>query len=250
MGQKAEPAALVTLDRGNTTLDVMRWGPTPQRWRLRPDDLQGLREVLHRTPAGVVGCTAVPDGLGPATAVAREFRLRLLQAGPDLPCPMPLRYREPATLGIDRWVAALAAYGLHGEAVVVDCGTAVTVDVVTSAGEFVGGAIAPGLAAMARGLAATAPSLPSPDLGIAIDGVPTTSEDAVRTGCVVGFVGAVERLVGDLERSAGLRAATYVLTGGDAPRCLALSRLSFCHEPALIHQGLRELWRRAYPDGS
>jgi pantothenate kinase type III len=88
-----------------------------------------------RVPSCQTGSTRFATLLVPA-------RIPLLQAGIDLPCPLPLAYETPHTLGADRWVTALAAHRRHGRAVVVDCGSATTVNLVEADGTFHGGAIA------------------------------------------------------------------------------------------------------------
>lgn len=234
---------LLTLDRGNTTLDCMvhEAGGTSRRRRMAPDDVQALAAFLAGgdRPVAAVGATVVPGGLDAAAQVLESAGIGLLRAGGDLSCPLHLRY-EPDELGVDRWVAALAAHEEFGAAVVVDCGTAVTVDLVDRRGTFLGGAIAPGLPALAAGLVARAPGLPPPDADADAAAVPPTgTRAAVTLGVVIGFVGAVERLVEAQEAAAGLSGkCTRVLTGGDAPVLLRHTRISFAHVPDLVHRGL------------
>ena len=164
---------VLTIDRGNSTLDCQRIeGGATTRRRLSPDDAAGLEALLDPPPAAAVACTVIPDGLRCASAVLAEHDVRLMVAGLDLPCPLDLRYPNPETLGPDRWLAAWAAYREFGASVVVDCGTAVTVDIVTGTGVFLGGAIAPGAATLARGLSDAVPSLPTPDPARPVSGVP------------------------------------------------------------------------------
>lgn len=198
--------------------------------------------MLDPPPAVAVACTVIPDGLRCASAVLAEHDVRLIVAGLDLPCPLDLRYPNPETLGPDRWLAAWAAYREFGASVVVDCGTAVTVDIVTGTGVFLGGAIAPGAATLARGLSDAVPSLPTPDPARPVSGVPVTSVDAVGAGVRLGFCGAVERLVLDLEQAGGVEGAARVLTGGEAEVYLSYGRLAFVHVPDLVHRGLAALW--------
>ena len=171
------------------------------------------------------------------TAACAAERIPLAWAGQDLPCPLPLAYDTPATLGADRWLGALAAHRRFGRAIVVDCGTATTVNLVDADGTFRGGPIGPGLRALAAGMAALTPALPAPDL----DGAPAmpsrSSASAVTTGVVLGYCGLVERLVADA--IAVSRGSVQVLvTGGNAERLLRHSRLQMRHEPDPVHQGL------------
>ena len=204
--------------------------------------MAGVAALLQPRPLVAVACTVLPDGLRAVAAVLAEHEVPLLIAGQDLACPLELRYPDPSTLGPDRWVAAWAAHRQFGACVVVDCGTALTVDVVTEAGAFLGGAIAPGAGTSARGLSAAVPSLPAPDPSRALAGVPVTSTDAVGAGVSWGFCGAVERLVQEIERAGDVRGATRVLTGGEAEDYLRHGRLEFEHVPDLVHRGLAALW--------
>ena len=234
---------LLTLDRGNSSLDAMLHSDPPERRRFDPDDADGAF-CWSAAPTRVVGLSVVPGGLDSCAALAQARGLDLQVAGRDLRCPLRLAYPEPERLGVDRWVGAVAAREQFGTAVVVDCGTALTINLVTADGVFHGGAIAPGPHTMARSLATEAPALPAVDLrGDA--GLPaTSSESAVNAGVVVGFCSMVDGLVDACLEAAGLPAAEVVLTGGGAfvyQRCGARP----CHfEPDLIHQGLRWLAAR------
>jgi pantothenate kinase type III len=237
--------AILTLDRGNSTLDCMVWGETARRTRLEPGDEAGLRRFLGgRCPPRAVGLTVVEGGLAPAQAVLEELGTQLRLAGADLEVPLRVIYQDPETLGIDRLVGALAAHLRYGRGVVVDLGTAVTVNLVRD-GVFLGGAIAPGPTAMAQGLAASAPALPKVDLAAEVRLPAESSADAVNAGVLVGFCGLVEGLVTAVASAGGLGDAPHLLTGGQAGLYLETSGpgrgLHWEYVPDLVHQGLRWL---------
>lgn len=231
---------LLTLDRGNTSLDVMLHSEPAQRWRVPASDPVVLLDAiaaLPNVPSRAVGSTVVEGGLDAVAQLLRRRGVVVEFAGRDIPCPLPLAYPNPATLGTDRWLVALAAWRLRGAAIVVQCGTAITADAVDTQGRFLGGAIAPGLQAMARGLAASAPRLPV-FTGHADVGVPAvTSEACVEAGVGLAFCGTIERLVHDLQRV--LPEAPRLITGGDAPTYLRRGRIALTHVADLLHQGLR-----------
>jgi type III pantothenate kinase len=256
---------VLTLDRGNSTLDCMVWGERPRRTRLDPQDMDGLRRFLGADrPLRVVGVTVVEGGLEPVRETLQEYGARLLLAGPELPVPLRVAYPDPGTLGADRLVGALAAHVRHGAAVVVDCGTALTVNLVQD-GAFLGGAIAPGPTAMARGLAAGAPALPVVDLSAEVRLPATSSADAVNAGVRLGFCALLDGLVAAVAAAGNLTAAPHLLTGGQAQLYLDSCReagqkagphvggegeagnLDFEHVPDLVHQGLRWLATDAWP---
>lgn len=232
------PVQLLTLDRGNSTLDAMLHGPSGRRQRLDPADPTALAAFLAgEAPAAAVGVSVVPDGLAQAATelAARGIQLRLV--GRDLQCPLPLDYQTPATLGADRWLGALAAHRAFGAAITVDCGSATTVNLITQDGVFRGGAIAPGLRAMQAGMAARTPHLPPVDAAMAGEVPARSSQAAVSHGVLVGWCGAIERLVADLFAVVD-PPCTVVLTGGDAQSYQAHGRLACEWVPDLVHRGL------------
>lgn len=230
---------LLTLDRGNTTLDVMLHGPSPRRMRLVDD--AGLSRFLgDLRPDRAVAVSVVPGGLDPALAVLCAAKVPVALAGVDLSCPLRLDYATPATLGPDRWLSALAAHRRFGRAVVVDCGSATTVNLVEEDGSFRGGSIAPGLRAIVEGMAAVTPRLPRAEPTRAIGMPPRSTADAVNTGALLAFCGGVERLVAETVAAAS-GPCTVVITGGHAEDYLLRGRLRPRVEPALVHDGLRML---------
>ena len=235
--------SILTLDLGNSTLDAMWHSEPPLRKRLESGDEAGLREFAAGRRAHVAAAVSVVGvgGLTVAERLLAETGCPLLIAGQQLPCPLTIAYREPERLGPDRWVGAYAAWKLYGPAVVVDCGSAVTVDFVDREGVFRGGLIAPGAQAMARGLAAQAPGLPVADLEVAPEIPALSPEAAVSVGVQLGFRAMVDGLAVLLRESLGSAGATLVLTGGGAPAYLAGSGLEYRHHGDLIHQGLRWL---------
>jgi pantothenate kinase type III len=239
---------LLTADCGNTTVDCLRHGDGT---RARADASDPALAALRPLFTGIDRCVAVsvaPAALQRLRGVLRERDIALQIAGVDLPCPLRLDYETPATLGADRWVGALAAHRAFGRAIVVDCGSATTVNLVDADGTFRGGAIAPGLRAFVAGMAAATPALPAADLDAAPELPPRSTHTAVATGVVLGYCGLVERLVAAM--LAVSRGSTHVvLTGGNAERLQRHARLRAEFVPDLVHRGLRALaeaatWKR------
>lgn len=136
----------------------------------------------------------------------------------DLALPFRLNYPAPASIGADR-IANLATASGWAPVIVVDAGTAVTVDALDAAGVFHGGLIAPGLQTMAHALATHAALLPEIDLGLektlpAVPGIST--QDAMKAGLIHGFVGSVSRLVDVTLAGIGSERPALLGTGGDA----------------------------------
>ena len=230
---------LLTVARGNSTLDCFRHedGARVRLDAAQPDRARLAAFLRERALVRCVACSVVPNGLQVVAALLPAVPLQ--QAGIDLPCPLPLAYETPHTLGADRWVTALAAHRRHGRAVVVDCGSATTVNLVEADGTFHGGAIAPGLRAFTAGLAAATPALPVPRLDSTPSVPSRSSQDAVDTGVLLGYCGLVERLAAARSVSAG--PAHVVVTGGNSERLRRFTRLRADYEPDLVHEGLRLL---------
>lgn len=237
-----EPCRLLTIDRGNSTLDCLRHDDGA---RLRLDgaapDLGALDRFVGSAPLRhCLASTVVRDGLAAVVDLLTARGTALHVAGVDVPCPLRLDYETPETLGSDRWLGALAAHRRHGRAIVVDCGSATTVNLVELDGTFRGGPIAPGLRAFAAGMAAVTPALPSPSMNAWVEMPPRSSRAAVEAGVLVGYAGLVERLVAAMAAVAR-GPVNVVSTGGNAAMMLRHSRLVASHENDLVHEGLRLL---------
>ena len=152
------------------------------------------------------------------------------------------RYRQPEQLGVDRWVALIGARGLTSSAAcVVDGGTAVTVDALSADGEFLGGAVFPGLRLLRDSLVQGTAGIPATE-GDATDCLARSTADGVAAGTLFGLAGAIDRILD--EQAAMLGAAPQVLiTGGDAPPLLALLRHVVQHTPDLVLEGVARIAR-------
>ncbi|MBZ0070433.1 MAG: type III pantothenate kinase [Gammaproteobacteria bacterium] len=155
-------------------------------------------------------------------------------------------YSDPARLGIDRWLGLLAARELlEGPLCIIDCGTALTIDVLSQDNRHLGGLIIPGIQLMREALTARAPTIreqidqPASNQ-IALLGTDTGS--AVVGGTVYAAVAVIDRVLSDLQADVGGQ-LHCVLTGGDVPLLLPLLGGRVQHEPDLVLQGLARLAR-------
>lgn len=146
-------------------------------------------------------------------------------------------YEVPERLGVDRWLALLAAKRHYpGASCIVDCGTAVTVDVLTSAGEHLGGLIMPGLALMRRSLAEGTEALgaqATQHLGL----LARDTQDAITAGSSQALAGFIERVAGELP-SVVAEPCRNILTGGDAELMAPMLRVPIELDPHLVLRGL------------
>ena len=154
-------------------------------------------------------------------------------------------YRQPRRMGVDRWVALIGAWAeMQSSCVVVDAGTAVTIDALDDDGRHLGGQILPGIVLMADALAKQTSDIPAAKAAAAgaYDGLAmfaSNTRNAVGSGAIGAVAGAVERAIGTLR--ANDCDATVVLTGGDASRILAALDEPSLHRPNLVLQGLTQM---------
>jgi len=148
-------------------------------------------------------------------------------------------YADPAQLGADRWAALIAARHLEprSAACIVDCGTAITVDALDEGGQFVAGAILPGVELSRNALRQGTSGVRPRETGSADLRVRDTAQ-AVSAGIRLGLAGAIERLVDAALEIAG-EPATVFLTGGSAPQLAPLLRRPLRCQPDLVLRGLR-----------
>lgn len=160
-------------------------------------------------------------------------------------CGVTNSYRQPRRMGVDRWVAMIGAWSESGrECLVVDAGTAVTIDALDNSGQHLGGQILPGVAMMTEALAAgtsdipaTRRKIPATSKGLAM--FASNTAGAVTNGASNAVVGAIERAVAAMTAER-LDPAVF-LTGGDASRILKLLGTEPIHRPHLVLQGLAKL---------
>ena len=164
---------------------------------------------------GIALCTVVP----PLSRVFREmfrryFKLTPLVVAAGTRTGIKIRMDNPREVGADRVVNAVAAHHLYGGPVIVcDFGTATTFDTVSADGEYIGGAIAPGLLTSAEALYNRAASLPRVDLERPKRAIGTNTVDAMRSGIIFGYVGLVEGIVRRIQDELD-SPARVIATGG------------------------------------
>jgi len=252
---------LLALDIGNTRIgwalfadgrlvQTLRTGPQESAFAAVLacfDHLDDARRAALPVVAACVNPTNLERRLQP---IVWKLGKRVLLLGQDVPQVMPNRLDRPDKTGVDRLAAALGAVvTVGGPAVVVDAGTAVTVDCVDADGVFLGGAILPGLATQLWSLRQRTAQLPE----IKVEAAPSVSVgvntvEAISGGVFFGLVGAVDHLVRRAVERVGTR-ATVVACGGDAallaPHCSTFDKV----DELLVYHGIYEWVRRASAAG-
>jgi type III pantothenate kinase len=255
---------LLAIDVGNTNivLGVFDGTTLVQSWRLttlreRTADELGLlvdglfahaRIDKARVDSIILG-SVVPPLTGTTRAmVERHFGLKALTIEPGLDTGMPILYDNPAEVGADRIVNGIAAYEQFGRAsarpvVVVDFGTATTLDAITAKGEYLGGAICPGVQISADALFQRTARLPRIEVRKPARAIGRTTVGAMEAGLFFGYVGMVEGLVRRMSEELGGN-AVCVATGGLAEVIAPETPLIHHVDPDLTLQGLRIVWER------
>ena len=181
---------------------------------------------------------------------AGDVTRRSVIVEPGVKTGVPVRMDNPKEVGADRIVNALAAVHLHGgPAIVVDFGTATTFDAVSTKGEYVGGAIAPGIEISIDALSSRGAQLHKIELVRPRSVVAKNTVEALQSGIIFGFAGQVDGIVERMseELADAPEEVTVIATGGLAPLVLEESRCIDVFEPWLTLIGLRLIYERNTP---
>ncbi|MDP9397221.1 MAG: type III pantothenate kinase [Actinomycetota bacterium] len=252
---------LLAIDVGNTNtvLGLFEGEEIVDTWRVRTDarstadeialQWRGLLEDSVTGPVEVSGialCSTVPAVLHEMRGMVRRYYADVpaVIVEPGVRTGVPLLYDNPRELGADRIVNSLAAYTLYGgPAVVVDFGTSTNFDVVSAKGEFLGGALAPGIEISVDALANRGARLFKVEMARPRSVIGKSTVEALQSGLLYGFAGQVDgvvrRILAELDGP-----STVVATGGLAPLVVAESETIDAHEPDLTLIGLRLVYAR------
>ena len=251
---------LLTIDVGNTQTVLGLWNGAEltNHWRISTNaertsdelallisDLLGLRGIAFEPEKmGIAVSSVVPR----VTAALREmtdewFGIKGLVLEPGTRTGMPILYDNPKEVGADRIANAVGAFELYGgPCICVDFGTATTFDAISARGEYLGGAIIPGIEISLDALFGRAAALRRIELIEPRNVIGKNTVESMQSGAVYGFTAQVDGLC---ERMvAELGAASIVATGGLAGLIAPLSTMIQHHQPWITLIGLRLVWER------
>jgi type III pantothenate kinase len=193
---------------------------------------------------GAILCSVVPRATPLVRKVVRAgWKVDALELNPKTIRGVGIDYPKPNSIGPDRLANAVAARQRFGApVVVVDFGTAVTFDVVDARGNYVGGIIAPGLAAMTNYLHEKTALLPKIEIREIKSAIGKSTEHAMLVGAVHGYRGLIRGLLGELKRELKIKKLPVVATGGYAKLIAAKLPEISAVAPDLTLEGLRLVW--------
>jgi len=251
---------LLAVDIGNTTIEVGAFQEKEliQHWKFRSEkektcdeykvmllNLFSISKIDVSSVEGVIISSVVP----PLTPVFRDlsqslFRIKPFVVGPGLKTGIPILYENPLEVGADRVVGAVAAFAKYGgPCIVVDFGTATTFDAISADGEYLGGAIAPGIQISAEALYLRTAKLPRVEIAKPKRAIGRTTESSMHSGLYFGYIGLVSNIITEMSRELG-GDTTVIATGGYSTLIGGEIGVIAYSEPYLVLEGLRLLYEK------
>lgn len=252
---------LLTIDCGNTnTVFAVYDGETPRgEWRIATDarrtadeyavwlvQLMSLRDLRREHVDGAVVATVVPGALFPLKTLCRRYfdADPLVVGEPGVELGIKVLLDNPSEVGADRLVNAVAAHARYpGDLILIDFGTATTFDVVNAKGDYVGGAIAPGINLSIEALHMAAAQLPRIGVKKPPSVIGKSTVPAMQSGVYWGYVGLIEGLVARMTDEIGAK-PTVIATGGLAPLFMDATPIINHLDADLTVRGLVAIWRK------
>ncbi len=255
---------LLAIDVGNTQTVVGLFDSEPlpdalkAHWRISTDERRTADELamligqlLERSGYKIADvdaialCSVVPKVTASLrTVCSRHFGIEPLVLGPGVKSGMPVLYDNPKEVGADRIANGVAAFNEYGgPAIVIDFGTATTFDAISADGEYLGGAIAPGIEISARALFDAAAGLRRVELTAPRQAIGRNTAESLQSGIIFGVAGQVDSMIERLRGELGADAVT-IATGGLAPLVISHCKLIQHHDSFLTLKGLLIVYRR------
>jgi type III pantothenate kinase len=249
---------LLAIDLGNTnlTFGLFKGEELVHDWRLAtrrdsmPDELGIAMLQLMRqegfdptaVDAVVVASVVPPLNSSLVEAIQRYFGREPVMVGPGIKTGLKIHYRDPKEVGADRIVAAMAAFKKYGgPLIIIDFGTGTTYDVVSAEGDYLGGAIAPGMGISVDALYERAARLQRVELKAPPNVIGRTTAESMQAGIIFGFTAQVEGLVARIRKELG-QDARVIATGGFSGLIAAQTTVIEVVDDRLMLEGLRLIY--------
>ena len=246
---------VVDIGNTNTVLGIFDGRELIRHWRLISERhtsdelgiyLLNLISLAGVTPAEISGaalCSVVPPLDAPwEEGIRRYLSVECLKVTNRTNIGIPVLYENPSEVGADRLVNAVAGIERFGSPLlVVDFGTAITIDAISTRGEYLGGSIAPGLVVSMEALFGKAARLPKVSFDLPEKVIGRNTRDSMQSGFLYGFAGMVDSLVERIREEMG-EEVRAIATGGQAEAVAPVSRTISWVEPWLTLEGLRLIY--------
>ncbi len=254
---------LLALDIGNTNIviGVFQGQNLSKHWKIQSGRETTCDEyavtllklfALSEVSVGEIRDVIISSVVPPLTPVFQElsqnrFNIKALIVGPGLKTGMPILYENPLEVGADRIVSSVAAFSKYGgPVIVVDFGTATTFDAISAEGEYLGGAIAPGIQIAAEALSLKTAKLPRIEIKIPKKAIGRTTVSSMQSGLYFGYIGLVTNIINKFKDELG-KEAKVIATGGFASLISEKIEHIDIFECHLVLEGLRILHERNTP---
>ncbi|ABB14578.1 MULTISPECIES: type III pantothenate kinase [Carboxydothermus] len=250
----------LAIDIGNTNivLGIYDKGKLIKTWRMAADRNKTVDEyavLIHNFFSFINLSFKDIEGIGIASVVPpltpifeqlcyNYFKVKPLVIGPGVRTGLKIKFENPREVGADRIVNAVAGYHIYGgPLIVVDFGTATTFDAINDKGEYIGGAISPGIGISTEALFARASKLPRIELVKPLSVIGKNTVSAMQAGIIYGFIGQVDEICARMKKELG-GAAKVIATGGLAELIATDSRQIEKVDQNLTLEGIRLIYER------
>ena len=246
---------LLAVDIGNTNiaLGLFDGKDLIQHWKIRSEqqkttdeyeiillNLLSLAQLEAKSIRSVIISSVVPPLTPVFQSLSQDFlNINPLVVGPGLKTGMSILYENPQDVGADRVVASVAAFDKYGgPAIIVDFGTATTFDVISKDGEYLGGAIAPGIQIAAEALYLKTAKLPRIEIKKPKNAIGRTTVTSMQSGLYFGYIGLISNIIDEISNELG-EGIKIIATGSFASQIYPDLVLIEYLEPYLVLEGLR-----------
>ncbi len=255
---------LLVIDAGNTniTFGIFEGEEIAQQWRIQTDkdktsdeygiELEQIMNHFNYSPTrlkDIIIASVVPDLMHALPAMCRRFmKKEPIIVGEGTKSGMPILLDNPKEVGADRVVNAVAGFAKYGgPLIIIDIGTAITHDVITAKGDYLGGVISPGIGISSDALFMRTSKLPKVQLIEPRTAIGKNTIQAMQAGIVYGFIGLIDNIIeriNDELAIKGMERPKVVATGGYSALLAQQSRYIHTIDKDLTLQGLRIIYER------